>query len=208
MKHLFLLAVAIALTAVAAVAQPPTPEALAAQQLEAGRAGDWAGYAAKMHPKSLQRLKDMLTPLINFAQSDGRKEAGEMSAALFGGRDLAEVKALEPAAFFELFMSSLAKLPGMGDALKNIRGEVLGHIKEGDNVVHVVTRTSTSIPGAIDYKKLEVISFERDGAEWKGLLSGDMELQIGQMLQRLRAGSAENGEQNAEKKPAKKGSRK
>jgi hypothetical protein len=80
----------------------------------------------------------------------------------------------------------------VGEALKNVRGEVLGHVDEGENVAHVVVRTTTSIPGVIEnYRKTEVISFERDGAAWKGLLSGDMELQIGQMLQKLTAGRAE-----------------
>ncbi|HSH40339.1 MAG TPA: hypothetical protein VK993_16315 [Chthoniobacterales bacterium] len=77
-------------------------------------------------------------------------------------------------------------------------------MKEGDNVVHVVTRTSTSMPGVPSYSKMEVMSFERDGDQWKGLLGGDMELQLGQLMQQVAASTSEpQSSPTASKSPAK-----
>ena len=174
-----------------ALAQQPSPEALAQQQLEAVNRGDWKAYAARMHPKSLARLQEMMMPIIDATESKSARAGEDMRSMLFGGRSAADLKAMSPNEFFEIFMTSVTKFPGMAEALKNARGQVLGQVKEGENVVHIVTRTSTSLPGVPTFSKMEVMSFEREGDQWKGLLSGEMELQLGQMMQQIAAATAQ-----------------
>ena len=190
-RHLCIAAIAAALLPIVSFAQQPTPEALAQQQLEAVNRGDWKAYAANMHPKSLGRLQEMMMPIIDATETKSTRAGQDMRSMLFGGRSSADLKAMSPNEFFEIFMTSVTKFPGMAEALKNARGQVLGQVKEGENTVHIVTRTSTSIPGIPTFSKMEVMSFEREGDQWKGLLSGEMELQLGQMMQQIAAATAQ-----------------
>jgi hypothetical protein len=183
-------AFAVVLLPMVTTAQQASPEVLARQQLDAVNRSDWAAYAASIHPKALGRMQEMMLPIVDLAASKDAGAGENMRAALFGGRSAADLKAMSSKDFFEIFMSSISKLPGLADALKNARGEVLGQVKEGENLVHVVTRTSTSIPGVPVFTKMEVMSFERDGDQWKGLLSGDMELQLAQLMQQVAAAPA------------------
>ena len=169
-------------------ADTPTPEALAEQQLAAMRLGEWSTYAANMHPKALDRLQKIMAPILDAVESDGDKSgAAQLSAMLFGGASAAQLKAMSPAKFFETLMSSMAKLPGMTEAMQSADGTVLGTVMEGKDTAHVVTRMKMNLPGMTDYSKLDVISFEKDGDRWKGLLSGDMELKMSQIMQRVKA---------------------
>ena len=190
-RHLRIAAIATALLPIVSFAQQPTPEALAQQQLEAVNRGDWAAYAANMHPKSLGRLQEMMMPIIDMTETKSQRAGEEMRGMLFGSKSAADLKKMSPQQFFETFMSSVTKFPGMADALKNARGEILGQVKEGENTVHIVTRTSTSIPGIPTFSKMEVMSFEREGDQWKGLLSGEMELQLGQLMQQVAAATSQ-----------------
>ena len=195
-SHLRAAVIAAALLPMVSLAQQPSPEALAQQQLDAVNRGDWAAYAANMHPKSLGRLQEMMVPIIDLTASKSARASDEMRSVLFGGRSAEELKAMSPKEFFEIFMSSVTKFPGMADALKNARGEILGQVKEGENTVHIVTRTTTSIPGIPVFSKMEVMSFEREGDRWKGLLSGEMELQLGQLMQQIAAATTEGASQS------------
>jgi hypothetical protein len=201
-RLLLAFALAIFATVLPLKAQEITPEALAQQQLEAVQRGDWEAYAAQMHPKALQRFKEMMSPLFRI---EDRNVAREMQKTLFGGRNSEELQRMTPDQFFTLFMSSMARLPGMGEALKNAKGEVIGRVNEGDSRAHVVVRASTSIPGMVEnYTRMDVVSFERDGGTWKGLLAGDMELKISQMLQQLSGAGARPAASAPPKKDSKK----
>lgn len=175
-----------------------TPEVLAEQQLAAMRLGEWSTYAANMHPKALERLQKMMAPILDSAESGDQAGAAQLSAMLFGGASAAQLKAMSPVKFFETLMASMSKLPGMSEAMQSADGTVLGKVMEGANTAHVLTRMKMAIPGVVDYSKIEVVSFEKDGAQWKGLLSGDMELKMNQIVQRL------NALKGAPKPPAKK----
>jgi hypothetical protein len=165
-------------------ADADTPEALAEQQLAAMRLGEWRTYAANMHPKALERLQKMLMPIVDAAGSGG--EAAQLTATLFGGASGAQLKAMSPVKFFETLMNSMAKLPGMTEAMQSAEGTVLGKVLEGENTAHVVTRMKIKLAGVVDYSKLEVVSFEKDGEKWKGLLSGDMEMKFNQIIERMK----------------------
>jgi hypothetical protein len=125
-----------------------TPEALAEQQLAAMRLGEWSAYAANMHPKALERLQKTMMPLVEAAEGGG--DAAQVSATLFGGASGAQLKAMPPLKFFETLMKSMAKLPGMSEAMQRAEGTVLGKVMEGDSTAHVVTRMKVNIPGVMD----------------------------------------------------------
>jgi hypothetical protein len=180
-------AIACVLLPLVTVAQQLSPDALARQQLDAVNRNDWAAYAASLHPKALGRMQEMMLSIVDMAETKDARVSEGMRGALFGGRTAAELKAMNAKEFFEVFMSSVSRMPGLADALKNARGDILGQVKEGENIVHVVTRTSTSMPGVPTFTKMEVMSFERDGDQWRGLLSGDMELQLNQLMQQIAA---------------------
>jgi hypothetical protein len=183
MKRLILALCAVLALAPLQAADNATPEALAAQQLAAMRFGEWGTYAANMHPKALARLQSMMAPLLTSGDAAGTQQLSDM---LFGGATAAQLKEMSPVKFFETLMTSMAKLPGMKEAMQSADGTVLGKVMEGENTAHVVTRMKMAIPGVVDYSKVEVVSFEKDGAQWKGLLTGDMELKLNQLMQRLR----------------------
>lgn len=165
-----------------------SPEALADQQLTAMRLGEWATYAGNMHPKALDRLQKTMIPILDAVESDGDPSAAaQLSAMLFGGASAAELKSMSPPRFFETLMSSMAKLPVMSEAMRSAEGAVIGTVMEGKDTAHVVSRMKMNIPGVVDYSKLEVISFEKDGEMWKGLLTGDMELKMTQIMQRVKS---------------------
>lgn len=184
MKLLLTTACALLVALTLRAADADSPEVLAEQQLAAMRLGEWPTYAANMHPKALERLQKMLMPIVDAADAGG--EAMQLSKTLFGAASSAQLKAMTPVKFFETLMSSMAKLPGASEAMQSAEGTVLGKVLEGENTAHVVTRMKMNIPGVVDYSKLEVVSFEKDGGKWKGLLSGDMEMKFNQIMQRMK----------------------
>jgi putative sterol carrier protein len=52
--------------------------------------------------------------------------------------------------------------------------DVVGHVREGDDVVHVVYRGTTSV-GNVKISKMSVMSLKADGESWRMLLTGDIE---------------------------------
>lgn len=67
--------------------------------------------------------------------------------------------------------------------------EILGEVKEGDDITHLVTRTTVSV-GAIDMEAMEVVSLKKSGDEWRILMSG----KIKGLPQQLRAAYAAGGQ--------------
>jgi hypothetical protein len=120
-----------------------------------------------LHPDELKRFKEMLLPMF-------RKDAAQKSEAihgLFGAEaTLAAVEAMPPAEFMDGFMRLAGEqLKGatFGDA------DIVGTVREND-VVHVVTRAAARVK-EIQIKTLTVVSTKKSGADWKLMLSGELE---------------------------------
>lgn len=159
-----------------------TPERVAHEQLLALRAGDWGKYTAHVHPKALAHFKAQLIPVV--AALWKSQEAGAVKArkAVFADIPLERLEALPPEVFFERFMSNFAKLnPGLTEAYRSTTANYLGQVKEGA-VVHVLARYTREI-GGNKVSEVTVASFEQEGADWKSLLSSELE----QLAARLRA---------------------
>ncbi|TPW17947.1 MAG: hypothetical protein FD130_457 [Halothiobacillaceae bacterium] len=76
----------------------------------------------------------------------------------------------------EFFASFLGAAMAQAEAVGGINFgamEVLGEVKEGNDIAHVVTRTKVSV-GEVEVEAMEVVSFKKSGDSWKALMSGKM----------------------------------
>ncbi|CAA0093151.1 Uncharacterised protein [Halioglobus japonicus] len=70
---------------------------------------------------------------------------------------------------FNFIMQQADQVGGM-----NFEGvEILGEVKEGDNIAHLVTRNRVSV-GEIDVEAMEVVSLKKNGDDWSMLMSGSI----------------------------------
>ncbi|MDQ3621516.1 MAG: hypothetical protein M3463_03380 [Verrucomicrobiota bacterium] len=169
----------LAAYSLSAVAQE-SPETVAKKQMDAMRSGDWKTFTACMHPKALAEFKASFLPLIEAAPKGKTWE--EILNTLLGGKSAAVLKKMTPPAFFENFMQSFSTMnPIIKQGLAGAETEVIGHVDEGAEKTHVVFRLTVSM-GEMKTTKMDVASLEKDGAEWKAVLKGDMQAMIAGLL--------------------------
>jgi hypothetical protein len=175
---LFALAVAgvISITAVGdgAPATPRgTPEDIASRALAALKENRIADFTKEMHPEALQSLKKRLLEVVDAAEEKGR--AAETLKIFKGVSEPGQLRAMDDTEFFTAFFEGMLALqPRVRDAFKDMALDVVGHVREGDDVVHVVYRGTTSV-GNVKISKMSVMSLKADGESWRMLLSGDIE---------------------------------
>jgi hypothetical protein len=64
--------------------------------------------------------------------------------------------------------------PEMEDALRGMRMEIIGSVREGEDLVHIVGRTNTAV-GAITVEGVEVTTLRRTGDRWVVKLSAEID---------------------------------
>jgi hypothetical protein len=171
--------VAMAGIPVAADAQPTptapgrtvatTPESIATAYSAAMRRADWPAAAAFMHPDALGRLRTLFEPLVQ------EERTGAIGMAVFAVKDVAEFRALpEAERFTRLMRFFAAQTPQLKTMLAATETVVIGHVREGVDTAHVVTRARTST-GIFTVDKTSVLSMRRSEGGWGILLSGDIE---------------------------------
>ena len=163
---------ALALLAAPAAAQrtypASTPEELILSMGEATRAGDWDGMAGLMHPSALAEVRELFMPLL------ASPATAEMLPMLFGMETAEEVANLTDAQLFAALMQRvLAGEEVTAELLKSATVEIVGTVREGADTVHVLSRIRMTY-GKGSFAGLEVGSALRDGAVWRGLLSGEI----------------------------------
>jgi hypothetical protein len=159
--------------AIAAASQDTgTPEAIVERYFRAVAEGSFGEAAALMDPAGLERLKDMLVPVLVEASAAGNRAP----LTLLDGVGTAEAaENLSGPAFFAAFMRGLARLnPAFAQAFRSVTGTVIGSVPEGDATRHVVCR-STARAGDIALTKMTVVTLHRVGDDWKVALSGEIE---------------------------------
>ena len=72
--------------------------------------------------------------------------------------------------------------PRLHDAFRGTTLDVIGHVPEGEDLIHVVYR-GTVTQGGIKVSKMSVVSLKAKGDDWGMLLTGDIE-NIAVMLKR------------------------
>ena len=186
LRHALLLCLALACAPLAALHAQATPQQAAEAAMRAMRDDGLPALAAHMHPLELARFKAMLLPLLAPQGADAAPEpvARMMRERFFGPRTSAEaVAAMAPEEFMRRFLGvSDQQMREMGMRVEQF--EVIGLVPEGEDM-HAVVRSRIGAANGLRSTSMEVVGLRRDGADWKLLLSGEIE----GMAQAMRAGA-------------------
>lgn len=150
-----------------------TPEAVAARALNALKDNRISDFASAMHPEALKQLRSTLLTVIDAAEKKGR--VNEALVIFKNVRSATDLQRLDDVAFFTSFFEGLMQIqPRLRDSFRGMTLDVIGHVREGSDVIHVVYR-GTVVQGDAKVSKMSVISLKANGDDWGMLLTGDIE---------------------------------
>jgi hypothetical protein len=133
-----------------------------------------------MHPSALAQFHDLFRPVL---QCDN-PAAAQARTQIFGLSSAVEAaKASDTTLLASLLRFGISQEKGFTDALRTAQLNVIGHVPEGADTVHVLARLSILVD-SIPFSQVEVMSFRRYGATWRTLLKADISA-MGSMLRRL-----------------------
>lgn len=144
-----------------------TPEQVTDRFITALRTGDWKGMASLMHQNALKEMRNLLAGVFE------APNAGPIRQQLLGVTTAEQSKALSDTAVFASLMRMTMQDADVAELLKSAKVQVLGHVNEGADTVHVVYRMAMSVNG-IPISKMDVMSLARSPVGWRGLLKGDV----------------------------------
>jgi len=184
-----------------AQAAQDNPESVAKAYFAAMKAGDWAKCASYMHPEALASMKRIFRAILKADKS------GEAAKAVFGLKSGAEYEQLRETVIFERIWNFITgELPEMKTALAASTNTVLGQVVENPDLAHIVYRTQIKVAGS-EMSEVELISFKKQGATWRALLTSDMEEMFTKFAEGIASGSKEEeksapaGVRKLERKP-------
>lgn len=143
-----------------------TPEQVAAESYARMRIGDWTGAAETFDPAALKQFRGF------FGAPGETSPMAPMLQALLGVEDVKSLDKLDDAAFFAGFLKAM--LGRMGGMVAMGDQQVLGGVPEGDDRMHLVTRTTAQAMG-VRMTNMEVVTLNRTPKGWRLALSGQME---------------------------------
>ncbi len=144
-----------------------TPEQVTERFVAAMRAADWNGMASLMHQNALKEMRQLLSGVFE------APNAGPIRQQLLGVSTVQQAQALSDTAVFASLMRMTTQDADVAELLRSAKVEVLGHVNEGADTVHVVYRMAMTING-IPITKMDVMSLARSPVGWRGLLKGDV----------------------------------
>jgi len=144
-----------------------TPEQVTQRFVAAMRAADWNGMASLMHQNALKEMRQLLSGVFE------APNAGPIRQQLLGVSTVQQAQALSDTAVFASLMRMTTQDADVAELLRSAKVEVLGHVNEGADTVHVVYRMAMTING-IPIRKMDVMSLARSPVGWRGLLKGDV----------------------------------
>ena len=144
-----------------------TPEQITDRFIAAMRAADWNGMAALMHQNALKEMRQLLAGVFE------APNAGQFRQQLLGVSTVQQAQALSDTAVFAALMRMSTQDADVAELLKTAKVQVLGHVNEGADTVHVVYRMAMTING-IPITKMDVMSLARSPVGWRSLLKGDV----------------------------------
>jgi hypothetical protein len=154
-------------TQTASVQTVETPEQVTERFVAAMRAADWNGMASLMHQNALKEMRQLLSGVFE------APNAGPIRQQLLGVTTVQQAQALSDTAVFASLMRSTTQDADVAELLRSAKVQVLGHVNEGPDTVHVVYRMAMTING-IPITKMDVMSLARSPVGWRGLLKGDV----------------------------------
>lgn len=180
----------------AAAELPPElpPEAVLREAYARMRAGDWSAAAETFDPAALARFRTMLEPLFSAASApagEGQENRDAMMLMLLfaPAKSVEDVRALSDRELFARLMRGTMSLAGA-----QLDGQqILGHVPEGRDLVHVVTR-NTARMDEVTVSKIEAVTLQRTAQGWRLALTGEIEGLAETLQATVEAGKAEADE--------------
>jgi len=171
-----LMASLFALTAQAQeAAEPTTPEAVVQAAFDAQNALDWETYTKYMHPDALEQYKAILWPIVEakFADSNANISQVQMILGVGVGPD-GKLPDYPAADFFSnSLLQIMEAIPQFKDQMGSGKTEVLGSVKEGEELVHVVARVTFSQMGR-SVSQVKVATVKPSNGDWRMELQPEM----------------------------------
>jgi hypothetical protein len=162
---------------ISSAAEKAAIEKVAAEAMEAVKTMKWKKYAAVMHPEALRAFRNMLMPSLQIVVKKEQEEQEDVLAFFDGAANLKTVMSWEPKQFFVSFLKGrVTKQPPLKDSLTNMESKILGTVREGKDLAHVVVRLqfmNIKVKG-VAATNIGVVSLKRSGKEWRLLLTDDM----------------------------------
>ena len=150
-------------------AKEVSPEDAAKAAMISMKKGDWAAYTHQMHPEALAKAKQMFRSIV---AADATGRTGEV---LFGVGTPKAYDALSDSASFVALMTHLTQnFPALDEAMRTSEFHVIGTLREGENLVHIVYRADASAED-VTITKTAVLTMRRHRDEWRMLLTGNIE---------------------------------
>jgi len=170
MNRICLLALGLAGVVGGVPAGAQTPSKVAASYFRVLQEENYELAAGYFEEETLAEFREMLSFLDELP---GDLAAGIYPQFFGEGETPESVAAMDDRTYFAHFLGGMmAQAKALGGVSLD-RMEILGEVPEGDEVVHVLTRSRASV-GEMEIEGMEVISFRRVDEEWKALLSGKM----------------------------------
>ena len=118
-------------------------------------------------------MKSTLLSVVDAAEKEGR--AAEALSLFKDIKSVDDLRKLDDVTFFTGFLEGVMQMqPRLRDAFRGTTLEVIGHVREGPDVIHVVYRGTVTM-GDVKVTKLSVMSLKSNANEWRLLLTGDIE---------------------------------
>jgi ketosteroid isomerase-like protein len=171
-------------------------EKVVAASMEAARKMDWMAYAELVHPESLRDYKNMWLPVLQAAANDPPEQQADLLLLFDRATDLKPVLALQPKELFARSMKGMAsQFPAVKGGPANVDAKILGTVREGEDLAHVVIRTRIKGQGtdASDVSKVDVVTVKRDGGEWKIVLPDVVRVMAETFKRTWRSGTLKSG---------------
>jgi hypothetical protein len=108
----------------------------------------WKEFVQLMHPEALQSMKEMFMPVLQAVVDKDEEDQAEVLAFFSGASEVKTVMALPPSEFFESFLKgALGKVPNLKKIFSGMNFQVIGTVREGKDLAHVVCRMPGTISG-------------------------------------------------------------
>lgn len=134
------------------------------------KSGNYAAAAALFDPAELKSFRDSLS-FISELPDASRKQ---IYSGLFGlGATQKSVDTLSDSQFFAVFFAAAMSQANISEVMKSAKPEYLGHVMEGENIAHAVTKISVQTSNGT-VENLSLATFVRRGESWKMKMNDDV----------------------------------
>jgi hypothetical protein len=148
---------------------------IAARCKEAIQKMDWNAYADLLDPSELEEFRNRLLPALKAAAKAGPEQQKEALLFFPGAADLNAVMAWKPREFFVRSLEAMSKGPLAiyKELYAAEKFEMIGAVREGNDLVHVVYRSHTSFKG-LKITSMKVVTLKRNDKEWRAALADEV----------------------------------